>query len=151
MNKERIQWWIEALRSGKYKQGKGYLAAMKKDGSTEYCCLGVACEVAIEHGAKVPKKRKENEWAYGNQMRTGFMPKEVVEWFGLPDWNPVVSNLALSEWNDDGVSFKRIATMIEREWIKPRKKRPQNELVFVEDLLQDMKDGEWQDRSMGKQ
>jgi len=32
--------WTAALRSGKYKQGQGYL---KDDG--EYCCLGVLCEI----------------------------------------------------------------------------------------------------------
>lgn len=31
--------WVEALRSGKYKQGRGQL----KDTQDQYCCLGVAC------------------------------------------------------------------------------------------------------------
>lgn len=35
------QKWIDALRSGKYKQGKSYLKT--KDG--KYCCLGVLCEI----------------------------------------------------------------------------------------------------------
>lgn len=33
--------WLEALRSGKYEQGRGALL----DGG-KYCCLGVLCEVA---------------------------------------------------------------------------------------------------------
>lgn len=37
----RIRTWIEALRSGKYKQGKGLLYTA----SGGYCCLGVADEV----------------------------------------------------------------------------------------------------------
>jgi len=32
--------WVEALRSGKYEQGRG---ALLNDG--KYCCLGVLCEV----------------------------------------------------------------------------------------------------------
>ncbi len=32
--------WIEALRSGKYKQGKGVLRY-----GDEFCCLGVLCDV----------------------------------------------------------------------------------------------------------
>lgn len=40
LDKEIKKAWIEALRSGKYEQGKGYL---KKDGA--YCCLGVLCEI----------------------------------------------------------------------------------------------------------
>lgn len=31
--------WIEALRSGKYKQGIGFL-----NNNGKYCCLGVLCE-----------------------------------------------------------------------------------------------------------
>lgn len=34
--------WVKALRSGKYKQGKGQLF-QKED--NQYCCLGVACVI----------------------------------------------------------------------------------------------------------
>ncbi len=34
--------WVEALRSGKFKQGKGQLY-ITKDNS--YCCLGVFCKI----------------------------------------------------------------------------------------------------------
>lgn len=34
--------WLASLRSGKYKQGHGYL----KDNQDGYCCLGVLCELA---------------------------------------------------------------------------------------------------------
>jgi hypothetical protein len=40
VNKEYKEKWVEALRSGKYKQGKGCL----KKGD-EYCCLGVLCDI----------------------------------------------------------------------------------------------------------
>jgi len=33
--------WLEALRSGKYQQGKNKL----RDSDDRFCCLGVACEV----------------------------------------------------------------------------------------------------------
>ena len=35
--------WIEALRSGEYKQGRGYLIDMDRE---TYCCLGVACAIS---------------------------------------------------------------------------------------------------------
>lgn len=52
--------WIKALRSGKYKQGRGYL---KIDGS--YCCLGVSCIVAgidpeIIEGSENPESPYHN-------------------------------------------------------------------------------------------
>lgn len=37
--------WLEALRSRKYKQGTGTLKRLV-NGSEQYCCLGVLCEVA---------------------------------------------------------------------------------------------------------
>lgn len=33
--------WIAALRSGKYKQGRGQLRSLNNN----YCCLGVLCDV----------------------------------------------------------------------------------------------------------
>ena len=41
--KELRKLWVAALRSGKFKQGKGHLH--KGD---EFCCLGVGCEVCRE-------------------------------------------------------------------------------------------------------
>lgn len=40
---EQAKTWLDALRSGKYKQGKNYLQS-----SMGYCCLGVGCKVLIE-------------------------------------------------------------------------------------------------------
>lgn len=47
MNKEFVQKWIDALRSGKYIQGRGSLRIKKDDlfPKPRYCCLGVACEI----------------------------------------------------------------------------------------------------------
>lgn len=39
-SKRDIERWIAALRSGKYKQGKGQLQS-----DTGFCCLGVACKI----------------------------------------------------------------------------------------------------------
>lgn len=41
LNPEFKEKWIEALKSGKYKQGKGKLRSNKE----YYCCLGVACKI----------------------------------------------------------------------------------------------------------
>lgn len=42
MNLELIREWVDALRSGKYEQGR--LALRSKD--DKYCCLGVLCDIA---------------------------------------------------------------------------------------------------------
>lgn len=36
--------WLEALRSGKYRQTTGFLK-VEREGKQHYCCLGVLCEV----------------------------------------------------------------------------------------------------------
>lgn len=43
MNKEIKDKWVEALRSGNYKQGYGNLQT-----GDSYCCLGVLCEIIPE-------------------------------------------------------------------------------------------------------
>lgn len=39
--------WLEALRSGKYRQADGFLK-VEREGKYFYCCLGVLCEVLKE-------------------------------------------------------------------------------------------------------
>lgn len=41
MNEELKTKWLEALRSGRYEQGRGCL----RDLEDKYCCLGVLCDV----------------------------------------------------------------------------------------------------------
>lgn len=49
MNEQVKQWWLERLRDPKLKQGTKYLKVHQDDG-IYYCCLGVLCEIAKEHG-----------------------------------------------------------------------------------------------------
>ncbi len=45
-NREIILKWIEALRSGTFTQGRGYLKRDDfKEAQTKYCCLGVLCTI----------------------------------------------------------------------------------------------------------
>ena len=49
MNQKIKERWVKALRSGKYKQGKGWLrksSGPKK--KSEFCCLGVLCDLAVK-------------------------------------------------------------------------------------------------------
>ena len=45
MNPEVKKLWVEALRGGKYVQGKGKLHYISKDGQEKFCCLGVLCDL----------------------------------------------------------------------------------------------------------
>ena len=103
MNAEIKRRWIEALTSGKYKQG-----TMTLHGGDAFCCLGVLCDLyATDHGLA---------WSEGSDAGTlsrqaAVLPIEVVRWAGLFGNSPV--NLAI--YNDDGMTFVNIAKIIEAE------------------------------------
>lgn len=103
MNPEAKAKWIEALRSGKYKQGRGAL----RNGDT-FCCLGVLCD--ISGVAKWDVTRYDGELY--------MPPKSVREWAGL-DGYPVYldgpTGDDVSHLNDQmGLSFEEIADLIEK-------------------------------------
>lgn len=118
MKKRKAMQLVRALRSGKHKQGqlKLHLADDSK------CCLGVACAIA----ASRPVKRLDGAFfAYDGERAV--LPETVMHEFGFAyhdgtrrDNGPVRINgdryLNLADANDSGVSFRRIATYIEKNW-----------------------------------
>lgn len=105
--------WVEALRSGKYEQGKGQLV---KDG--KYCCLGVLCEVI---GMKKSKGTNHAFTYYGDEYQLA--PYTALRAVGLNDQHGsydytdegLDEGIALTERNDAGESFDEIADIIEKE------------------------------------
>lgn len=69
--------WIDALRSGKYKQGKSNLARRAGD-TIEYCCLGVLCEIA---GIKPKAGKYPNILQYDGADI--YAPPEAIEFVAL--------------------------------------------------------------------
>ena len=101
--------WILALRSGEYKQGRGFL--YRNDGTM--CCLGVLCDLYVKENNK---KWEGNNMFYDLLGKTKSLPNEVQQWADLNDGNPTVSSHnSLAELNDDGASFEVIADIIEKE------------------------------------
>jgi hypothetical protein len=92
--------WVEALRSGKYEQGRNRL----KTAHNEFCCLGVACELAIEAGVI-----REYEGC------NSFLSLPVVRWLGLNTGSGAYMGGALHKDNDNGSSFLEIADIIESQ------------------------------------
>lgn len=106
--------WLAALRSGEYAQGRNQL----KNGDN-YCCLGVLCDLY----RKVSKdaKWKDGYFDDGETRYSQLPPHSVMEWAGLDLLNPLVrprkdgSPKTLSSLNDAGMSFRKIANLIERQ------------------------------------
>lgn len=128
---DRLRLWIEALRDGGYRQGRGALKERPRLNSEEYeyCCLGVLCELAIKQG--VPVTTKVNDWVVEFDGYTQTLPPSVADWLGADDEQlrvygpggpvtPIVANDARS-W-----TFEQIADGLERFAEHLRKERGQD-------------------------
>lgn len=106
-NKANIRKWVTALRSGKYKQGFG---ALEKSRGT-YCCLGVA---AIAVGWK-----KDMMCGLDDLSKIPMVKKRL----GLDDNDPLITNDVRAIDANDSLewSFKKIATAIEKRYLKSSK------------------------------
>jgi hypothetical protein len=96
--------WVDALRSGKYAQGRNALRKRNR-----YCCLGVLCD--LTDGDQWVEDEKSSIYWYhfgGNRSR-------VLLPFALADEYDIFScDIGLlARMNDDGKSFVQIADYIE--------------------------------------
>lgn len=131
MNKNIAKKWVKALRSGKYKQGWGYLKTTNNEGNPFHCCLGVLCELYNEEQRRSKKKQmkvREVEWDGVSAIRFGhgntylgvkLLPKNVQDWAGMKTPDGIVNDRYvrhkdLTELNDCGKDFDSIAKIIER-------------------------------------
>ena len=117
--------WVSALRSGEYAQTQSKLRDDRG-----FCCLGVLCDLAVKDGI-IPQPTADpdgmGDYIYG-QNETDFgsglvLPEKVAEWANLPSENPwvdwydegVEKNGPISNPNDEGVPFSKIADIIEKQ------------------------------------
>ncbi len=118
---EFIELWLQALESGKYKQGKEYLWTK----NNRYCCLGVACVVAQENGVRKIKIEQNREELLPKNM-SNFLNMSPDGRFKCPiDYNKK-EYTGLADLNDRGITFKTIARII-REQIKAKNFKGKNE------------------------
>lgn len=92
--------WIEALRSGKYIQGREFLYR-----HNTYCCLGVLCSIMMID--------RDDNLYFVDDKGTHFNDRlldEIREFIGL---NPYQED-KLIKMNDSCYSFSEIADWIER-------------------------------------
>lgn len=108
-NTENVNAWLTALRSGEYEQAKGYLET--EEG---FCCLGVACDVALKAGVNVVREVDD----YGRVSYDGAaltLPESVAEWLGFKRAEPRMGGDSLTYLNDHlNKTFSQIADHIEK-------------------------------------
>lgn len=98
---------VEALESGKYKQGFGALCI-----NDEYCCLGVFCQELIPD----TKKPKADCYVYGvyGDYNSAWLPEQVADMLDMYGRNGLSDDKenSLAGMNDNGISHKEIAAKI---------------------------------------
>jgi hypothetical protein len=114
MNAEIKARWVDALRSGDFKQGTEYLVSTDEDdGGRKFCCLGVLCVIF--------EKETGSDWKeLAEDNCEEILPPIISEWAGLSEGDPHLPNSdgnrvqAISGLNDGGMSFEEIADRIEK-------------------------------------
>lgn len=120
MKKAIADKWIQALRSGEFKQGQEAL----KNEYGQYCCLGVLCEVKkvpVTGTDVVGKTFFGGDSGYFPEVylssaslkaATGHFEASKVKWpRSIP--KRLRENESLANLNDNGATFKQIAAFIE--------------------------------------
>ena len=106
MNPELKAKWVDALRSGKYKQGRIYLNSQ----GHKFCCLGVLCDIS-KMGQWVPEHDGNSRYVVrGNASGPrAALPYQIEDEYGD------VRQGVLIDMNDDKrKSFAEIADYIEQ-------------------------------------
>jgi hypothetical protein len=121
MDKRIKQRWIDALLSGEYSQGAGRLYDQEEN---SFCCLGVLCDLYIKDHSE------SMSWSFGPPLvdeeainaAEGYLPGEVIDWAGLQSsasddgdlfvYQDNGTEIELTELNDTGASFRKIARYI---------------------------------------
>jgi len=98
--------WVEALRSGKYEQGRCWLRHKDK-----FCCLGVLCDLH----AQATNCDWEEYNNIGNYLDSDeVLPGKVVKWAGLDSEDPFINKERVSSYNDDRrLDFDQMSDLIE--------------------------------------
>jgi len=113
MKKAIMERWVEALRSGEFKQTKKQLKHGKG-----YCCLGVLCRI---HAREHNKRFSKNKYLGVSQV----LPRKVMNWAKLKDNNSFITvnksdnpyRETLAECNDRlDYNFDQIADLIEDQY-----------------------------------
>lgn len=96
--------WVDALRSGKYKQCR---LSLRNHQTNSYCCLGVLNQVAQDNGVQDAWDAGVVTASVASSRWVGLY--ETGATYGEQKWHSLLSH------NDDGMSFSEIADIIESE------------------------------------
>lgn len=110
MNQKIAERWADALRSGQYEQGSGYLH--KVDGS--YCCLGVLCELYGDPGWE-----QSSETPLALETATGDFAYPSTEVLAWADMDQTEADSYAIKNDELKWSFEEIADYIVGDEVRP--------------------------------
>ena len=122
MNQRVKKLWVDALRSGEYRQDQWVLRRRIQSDRPVCCAMGVLCEIAVNAGVverHCPEDRSVVE--YGRDRESKVLPDEVIDWAGLTGEEVFLeieddTYASISNLNDNCQwSFEQIATKIEEQ------------------------------------
>ena len=121
MDRKLKQRWLDALRSGRYRQTDSSLKTQfGRIAEPHYCCLGVLIEIEapeefVRDGSGLATLRWElpanaDDPNVDDDLRsTSYLNRKLMERFDISE----ADMLAAAEMNDNGESFEQIADWIE--------------------------------------
>ena len=125
MNSDIKTKWLEALRSGDYRQGQNVLHQQFGGDKPQYCCLGVLCDIAVKDGVisapEIVQGDQDGYHVYEYAGAEEVLPKAVREWAGISESNPTFQDpdedytvkTSVADLNDGGKTFTQLADLIE--------------------------------------
>lgn len=143
MDKQIKQRWIDALRSGDYIQGAGRLHDPEEN---SFCCLGVLCDLYIKDHSK------STAWSFGPSVNEeainateGYLPGEVIDWAKLQSsfsgdlvvYQDDGTGIEVTELNDSGASFRKIARYIESSIDPEEEEESENDYRLIHENIAD--------------
>ena len=109
MNKTAVKKWIDALRSGDYKQCRDQLRI-----NDTFCVVGVLCDLHLKETKNEWLQSIGGEYAYNNEAFIEEAPPEVESWIGDEFMERLNSQeIDIMCCNDSGMSFEDLADLIE--------------------------------------
>ena len=120
VQKARIRKLVDTLRTTNKRQGRGYLR-QRGNKTVKFCCLGIACEVAIAEGVEISRNTRYSVSTYSGGAYS--LPSEVRNFFGFEHSDPRLldengnEDTASGLNDDEKYNFKRIADAFERTYL----------------------------------
>ncbi len=117
-NKDNIRKLVVALRSGEYQQGRDSLC-MQEKGQSSYCCMGVACRLAIKDGVKIEVDDDSTYVKFDNTYSDA--PQSIMDWLGIdrPQRNILqhMNDGSSAALDYEKYSFLEIADYLEKTYL----------------------------------